>query len=302
MSFPETLRAIRALCARYPQARTILVEDTANGPAAIETLMHEIPGIIAITPKGGKTERAAACAPRVEAGNVYLPRPTAPNGRRVPARAWVDDFIEQLAVFPKGAHDDDVDAFTQLLLRWRHQRVALGFPIGVGVQSLAVGECWRQRLGSLVSPDESPSHVEAVTPTADVGHDTSRQAPNGRRSDPGPMRGVVRRRSGGHRCGIVSNEVVERWSTATPGARPGRGRAAHRPERPPAAWMPPTDHASDDGALTGAPVSGSGHPGGTRPLSHGAARVCRGAARATWTSPRCTRTAPAGWSRRHRAQ
>ena len=132
VSFPETLRAIRALCARYPQARTILVEDTANGPAVIETLTHEIPGIIAITPKGGKAERAAACAPRVEAGNVYLPRPTAPNGRRVPARAWVDDFIEQLAVFPKGAHDDDVDAFTQLLLRWRHQRVALGFPIGVG--------------------------------------------------------------------------------------------------------------------------------------------------------------------------
>ena len=132
VSFPETLRAIRALCARYPQARTILVEDTANGPAVIETLMHEIPGIIAITPKGGKAERAAACAPRVEAGNVYLPRPTAPNGRRVPARAWVDDFIEQLAVFPKGTHDDDVDAFTQLLLRWRHQRVALGFPIGVG--------------------------------------------------------------------------------------------------------------------------------------------------------------------------
>ena len=87
-----------------------------------------------------------------------------------------------------------------------------------------MGECWRQRLGSLVSPDESPSHVEAVTPTADVGHDTSRQAPNGRRSDPGPMRGVVRRRSGGHRCGIVSNEVVERGSTAAPGARPGRGR------------------------------------------------------------------------------
>ena len=131
MSFPETLRAIRTLCARHPQARTILVEDTANGPAVIETLTHEIPGIIAITPKGGKAERAAACAPRVEAGNVYLPRPTAPNGRRVPARAWVDDFIEQLAVFPKGTHDDDVDAFTQLLLRWRHQR-ALGFPIGVG--------------------------------------------------------------------------------------------------------------------------------------------------------------------------
>ena len=132
VSFPDTLRAIRAMYARYPKARTILVEDTANGPAVIETLTHEIPGIIPVKPNGGKEQRAAACLPRVEAGNVHLPRPTAPNGRRIPARAWVDDFIEQLAVFPKGAHDDDVDAFTQLILRWRHQPVSLELPILVG--------------------------------------------------------------------------------------------------------------------------------------------------------------------------
>ena len=116
--FPETLQSIRKMCERYPAARRILVEDTANGPAVIATLRHEIRGIIPVKPKGGKFERASACAPAIEAGNVYLPRPTAPNGRRIPERAWVDDFIEQLAVFPKGAHDDDVDALTQLLLRW----------------------------------------------------------------------------------------------------------------------------------------------------------------------------------------
>ena len=47
--------------------------------------------------------------------------PTPPNGRRIPGPVWVDDFIEQLAAFPMGAHDDDVDAFTQLLLRWRRR-------------------------------------------------------------------------------------------------------------------------------------------------------------------------------------
>ena len=37
----------------------------------------------------------------------------------MPERAWVDDFLHQLTVFPNGAHDDDVDAFTQLLVRWQ---------------------------------------------------------------------------------------------------------------------------------------------------------------------------------------
>ena len=124
LSMPETLVAIRRACRQYPLARTILIEDSANGPAVIDTLKHEIPGIIAVTPQGDKMQRAAACAPRVEAGNVFVPRRTAPDGRRIPGREWVDDFIEQLAVFPKGAHDDDVDAFCQLVLRWRQRRIS----------------------------------------------------------------------------------------------------------------------------------------------------------------------------------
>jgi phage terminase large subunit-like protein len=31
---------------------------------------------------------------------------------------WVDGFIEECAAFPNGAHDDQVDAMTQALLRW----------------------------------------------------------------------------------------------------------------------------------------------------------------------------------------
>jgi phage terminase large subunit-like protein len=30
----------------------------------------------------------------------------------------VSDFIEECAAFPNGAHDDQVDAMTQALLRW----------------------------------------------------------------------------------------------------------------------------------------------------------------------------------------
>ena len=36
----------------------------------------------------------------------------------IPERAWVEDFLDNLCAFPTGAHDDDVDALTQLLARW----------------------------------------------------------------------------------------------------------------------------------------------------------------------------------------
>jgi predicted phage terminase large subunit-like protein len=63
-----------------------------------------------VNPSGGKIARAAAVSPLIEAGNVYLPHPAyAP---------WVNDFIEECAAFPNGAHDDQVDAMTQALIRW----------------------------------------------------------------------------------------------------------------------------------------------------------------------------------------
>jgi predicted phage terminase large subunit-like protein len=73
-------------------------------------LSREIPGILPVNPEGGKVARAAAVSPLIEAGNIYLPHPLwAP---------WVSDFIEECAAFPNGAHDDQVDAMTQALLRW----------------------------------------------------------------------------------------------------------------------------------------------------------------------------------------
>jgi len=51
-----------------------------------------------------------AVSPPVEAGNVYLPYPS--------IAPWVNDFIEECATFPNGAHDDQVDAMSQALLRW----------------------------------------------------------------------------------------------------------------------------------------------------------------------------------------
>jgi predicted phage terminase large subunit-like protein len=115
-AFTETCKQIVDLKRRYPDTRVILVEETANGPAVMNTLQQRIPGIIGVQPQGGKQARAQAASPTVEAGNVWLPNPYR-HGRLVPDRAWVLDFLDQCCAFPRGAHDDDVDAFTQLVIR-----------------------------------------------------------------------------------------------------------------------------------------------------------------------------------------
>jgi predicted phage terminase large subunit-like protein len=116
-AFSETCRQVAALRRRYPETGTILIEDAANGPAIVDSLGRQVSGIIAVTPEGGKLARARAAQPQVEAGNIWLPNPR-PHGHLIHEREWVDDFIHQCSVFPNGAHDDDVDAFTQLVTRW----------------------------------------------------------------------------------------------------------------------------------------------------------------------------------------
>ena len=114
--FTETRRQVVRLHGRYPETQTTLIEEAANGPAIINVLTGQIAGIIPVRPDGGKYARAQAALPIVEAGNVWLPHPQ-PHGRALPERAWVNDFLHQLCVFPTGAHDDDVDAFSQLIAR-----------------------------------------------------------------------------------------------------------------------------------------------------------------------------------------
>lgn len=109
MSFVETMRAVVTLTARWPQAVLKLVEDKANGTAVINALSRRVPGIVPEEPHGSKTARAAAVAPFVEAGNVWLPDDL--------LSPWVGELVDEAAAFPAGAHDDQVDALSQALNR-----------------------------------------------------------------------------------------------------------------------------------------------------------------------------------------
>jgi predicted phage terminase large subunit-like protein len=109
MDFPETLRAFEGFHRKWNVAAAKLVEDKANGPAVIASLRRKIPGIIPIevSGKGSKIARLSAVSPFIESGNVYLPDPR--------VFSWVDDFINELATFPNGTNDDQVDATSQAL-------------------------------------------------------------------------------------------------------------------------------------------------------------------------------------------
>lgn len=107
LNMPDTVREILRLRAMYPKCLSTLIEDKANGSAIVQVLRHDIAGIIPITPEGGKVARVNAVSGAIESGNVYLPR----------NKPFTDEFVEECAAFPRGSHDDQVDAMSQALNR-----------------------------------------------------------------------------------------------------------------------------------------------------------------------------------------
>ena len=104
LDFPGTLQLIRAVSRQHPEARAVLIEDKANGPAIIQTLQKEL-FCIPVSPKGGKVARVHAVSPAIEAGHVFLPE----------RAGWTAEFLDQWTAFPAGAHDDMVDSSSQAL-------------------------------------------------------------------------------------------------------------------------------------------------------------------------------------------
>lgn len=131
LTFTDTIAAIRRVTALFPQARRKLIEAKANGDAVIDSLAHEIPGIIPATPYTSKTARATAVSPFIRAGNVHIP--TSAVATLDPEIAWdPEGFIGEATAFPNGAHDDQVDATSQYL----QEAYLIG---GEGVISVPVG-------------------------------------------------------------------------------------------------------------------------------------------------------------------
>ena len=99
-------------CSRtLPRAKILLIEDKANGPAVIDEfrLDPEIgAAIIPIEPEGGKDSRAYSASADAEAGNIFLPEDAMWQGQVV-------TMFSHWAGEGSIPHDDDIDAFSQLV-------------------------------------------------------------------------------------------------------------------------------------------------------------------------------------------
>jgi predicted phage terminase large subunit-like protein len=103
MDIIGTMEAITKLSIKHPLAKAKIIEEKANGSAIIAMLRNSIGGFIPVNPTESKVGRVNAVVPMIHSGNVYLPR----NAE------WVKGFLEEIAQFPNGTHDDMVDALSQ---------------------------------------------------------------------------------------------------------------------------------------------------------------------------------------------
>jgi predicted phage terminase large subunit-like protein len=72
---------------------------------------QRLSGVIPVRPEYDKATRMELRSPMVEAGCLYLPRDA----------HWLGEFLTEFLAFPRGRHDDQIDALSQLL-EWINRR------------------------------------------------------------------------------------------------------------------------------------------------------------------------------------
>ena len=111
LDYPDLRRAVMFQHGRWGQtpaaAYSLLIEKMGAGLSLIQDLQRENIYAVGIDPDGDKLIRMEAQTTRIEAGAVHLPI-NAP---------WLDEFKKEVLSFPKGRHDDQVDALSQGLQR-----------------------------------------------------------------------------------------------------------------------------------------------------------------------------------------
>ena len=114
LNFPDLLRQVERLAAAH-NARAVLIEDAGSGTGLIQTLRPTRLNVIGIKPDGDKVTRMSVQSTMIESGKVFLPND-------VP---WLDQFRYEIAAFPNGSHDDQIDSLSQFL-RWASDRRITG--------------------------------------------------------------------------------------------------------------------------------------------------------------------------------
>ena len=86
-------------------AAAIIIENTARGPDLIENLSGGSIPVLAINPRGTKSDRLRECTPIIKAKRISM---LSNQGN--------EDAIGEIVAYPNGPNDDHVDALTNLLV------------------------------------------------------------------------------------------------------------------------------------------------------------------------------------------
>jgi predicted phage terminase large subunit-like protein len=112
LDYPRLREMIGILANRF-SARTLLIEDSSAGTQVLQDLLQRpIPGVvrpISVPVKGDKKMRFEMHAAQIEAGHLLLPE-DAP---------WKATYLKEIAAFPRGKYDDQVDSTAQFLAWFR---------------------------------------------------------------------------------------------------------------------------------------------------------------------------------------
>jgi predicted phage terminase large subunit-like protein len=114
LNYPDLRRLIHQYWRKW-RAEPPIIEDKGSGTSLIQDLrgddFPDFPKPIAFKPEGDKITRMHAQSAKIEARHVHLPK-------RAP---WLEEFLIEVAQFPRGRYDDQVDALSQFLC-WIERR------------------------------------------------------------------------------------------------------------------------------------------------------------------------------------
>jgi predicted phage terminase large subunit-like protein len=158
LNYPDLKRAVKEQMARF-RPKNILIEDKASGTQLIQELSRDgMYGITRYEPKLDKVMRLRSVTSTIENGFVYLPTEA----------VWLDAYLQEMAAFPKGKHDDQVDSTSQALDWVKDQFFSL--PLHVYMLRLALKNGtpltreMREALDDL-DPDPNPECPECHKPS-----------------------------------------------------------------------------------------------------------------------------------------
>jgi len=110
-NFPQAIKQMENYIESLTSKPGIVIEKKANGHAALQILRKKYSGVIAYEPKHSKESRLYEVQPLFEGGNVFF-NSNDPN---------VAEAVKEFLIFPKGKHDDIVDAVVMALIILRNR-------------------------------------------------------------------------------------------------------------------------------------------------------------------------------------